>query len=140
MRQLSLCVLAAAATLVARPAAACIAREPLVEVLREASADVAACRAAHELPEGRYVVRLRIDPDGKLGEVALGEAPGALSEAAESCLAAAFARRSFAPWGTPEEPAASAVSGGGRASRVPPAPRRPGPGAIHVVWPFLLAS
>ena len=53
-------------------AEASLAREPIVRVLRRANDDLRACRERHHLPAGRYLVRLVIDPTGKVREVELG--------------------------------------------------------------------
>lgn len=54
-----------------------------------------AAEAAGQCPDvrdGRYVVRLRIEADGRGHEVALREAPPGITQATEACVARVFAR------------------------------------------------
>lgn len=125
---------------------ACLAREPLARVLRRASGDLRACRERHHLPDGRYSVRLTIDPTGKVADVAMGDSPAELGPAAESCLAAAFTRLRFETGheGPPPWPSYDTVAGNGRRSVVPPDLRRRvsgGRGGIVVIhWPWVFRS
>ncbi len=138
--------LALAAIVPASRADACLAREPIARVLRRASDDLRACRERHDLPEGRYAVRLTIDPTGKVTEVAVDGSPEALGPAAESCLAAAFTRLRFETGteGPPPAPTYDTVGGNGRRSVVPPDLRRRvsgGRGGIIVIhWPWVFRS
>lgn len=143
MRRRLLACVCLLSVLVPTSADACLAREPIAAVLREASPEVWACSEQHSLPPGRYAVRLTVDPSGKLASIELGETPGELSPAAESCLVAAFARRRFEAWASDATPRApETVSGPGRRSRLPPDLRaRPrGPGVVVIHWPFTLAG
>ncbi|MCA9605375.1 MAG: hypothetical protein KC619_07260 [Myxococcales bacterium] len=124
-------------------AEASLAREPIVRVLRRANDDLRACRERHHLPAGRYLVRLVIDPTGKVREVELGAAPEHPGAAAESCIAAAFTHLRFETGyePAPEPDALDRVTGGGRRSAVPPDLRNRvsgGRGGIIVIsWPWI---
>jgi len=130
-------MLAAALLLLsATVARAHIAVEPLREILRGASADIRVCAGAHDLPAGRYAVRIVVNPHGKADEVELERAPAALGRAATSCLEAAFARLRFPATAAPDRPP-SRVAGTEPASHLPPARRRDAFITVH--WPFVLA-
>ena len=124
------------AALTGPPARAHLAVEPLREVLRGASRDVAACAAAHDLPRGRYAVRLLVLPTGKVEDFEVDAAPEDLGRPAASCLEAAFTRLRFPG----RVPAARPARAGGRepASHLPPERRRDRTVEIH--WPFVLVA
>jgi hypothetical protein len=117
-----------------------IAIEPLREILHRASDDLRACASAHRLPEGRYLVRLVIDPTGKAERVDIDESPAPLGLAAASCIEAAFTRLAFPTYARPAaEPARIRVHG--RDVRVPPPlTRTRRVGSITIVWPFTIAT
>lgn len=136
--------LALALALVVAPAgaAAYLAVEPLREVLAHAGPDVRACVVAHELPAGRYVVRLVVGRAGRVESTELSESPAPLDAPATECLLAAFSVLRFpsmaaAPAAPPER-----VWVHGRRSRVPlPRSARPSGGDTVVIsWPFVVAS
>jgi len=121
-----------------------LARAPLRRVLAQANPDLVACRERHSLEDGRYAVRLVVDPTGKVSRVELTAGPVHPGPAAESCIAAAFTRLRFVTGYTPA-PSPAAVdrrSGGGRRSAVPRDPRRmssPRGGIIVINWPFVFS-
>lgn len=130
--------LAVLAVLGPASAEAYIAVEPLREVLRQASPDLRGCRERHGLPDGRYAVRLMIDPHGKVSDVALRDAPAELGPPAESCVEAAFTRLRFGSMPWLAQPAASPPRPGEPASHLPPARRRAG--IVSILWPFVFEA
>lgn len=129
---LTLASAVSATSFVATAHANSIDRELLRRVLRTAHPAVAACR----LPPERYVVRLVVEPDGRVSDVTLEE-PLDASVDATRCVTRAFARVVFPAFGAPPPPPARPRRGEPR-SHLPPA--TPRVGHIVVSWPFVVRA
>lgn len=106
-----------------------IDREALRRVLRSANTDVATCAPA----SGRYVLRIVIEDDGKVTDVAITDSPE-IALATKSCILAAYRRLVFPAFGPPRRPAAATPRMTAPVSHLPQ-PRR---GTILVSWPFVV--
>lgn len=88
-------------------------RERYRRALRSAHPRVRACAQSHDLPPGRYSVRIEIDPDGRARSVSLEDGWELAPHAAASCIRSAFVEIPY------------------------PAPA---PDTVTVVWPFTIVD
>jgi hypothetical protein len=114
----------------ASASATSIDRELLRRVLRSANADVAACSA----PSGRYVVRIVIEDDGKVTDVAITDSPD-ISRSVKSCIVASYRRLVFPAFGPPRPQAPPVPRMTAPVSHLP----MPRPATIQVFWLFIVS-
>ena len=120
-------------------AEACLAREPIRNVVRASFHELRECVARHRYEPGTYVVQFEIDETGKVTRVAMVSGPTEPSPAAESCVAAVFTRMRFHGYGPRPAAAVDVRTGAGRSSAVPRALRRERRvGRIVVSYPLRL--
>ena len=111
-------------------------------VLAGANDGVRACRVAHGLPDGRYVVRLTVEMDGKVTELELRQSPRRLSTNATACLRRTFMALKFPDRPPAPRPAPPPHRRGEPRHHLPP-DLRAGPvddGLIVIWWPFDLVT
>lgn len=92
MRSAALGIVLAAALLAPATAAAMIAVDLFRAPLRAAAEEAARCP---DIRDGRYVVRLRIDGEGRGFEVDLRQAPEGIGPATEWCIEEAFVQQRY---------------------------------------------